>query len=163
MRYFSLIHTAQWNETSSHCIKWFFCCLTTLNWTSSIVSNGKVVVNENLERTYNRLTPWSRVLLEKLRVRSASQEIPRILWNPKVHYLVHKSSPPVPILSLMKLIHTFEPCFRTTLLILSQSMPRSSEWSLTSRLSNKNLVRISRLLPCALHAPPISSSSIWSF
>ena len=29
------------------------------------------------------LTPWNRVFLEKLTSSAASQEIPRILWNPK--------------------------------------------------------------------------------
>jgi hypothetical protein len=53
---------------------------------------------------------------------SASQEIPRFLWNPEVQYHVQKGLPMVPILSQMHPSITSHPVSLRPILILSSSL-----------------------------------------
>jgi hypothetical protein len=45
--------------------------------------------------------------------------VPSILWNPKVHYRVYKSSPPVPILSQTNPVHNTQFYLKRSILMVS--------------------------------------------
>ena len=90
---------------------------------------------------------------------SASQEIPCILWNLKVHYHIHKFPPPVPILNRIDSAHPPTSHFlKIHCNIILPSMPGSSKWSLSLRFPHQNPVRTSSL-PNMCYIPHPSHSS----
>jgi hypothetical protein len=68
----------------------------------------------------NSLTPWSRVVAWEGTRSSASQEIPRVLWNPKFHYRIPKSQLPVATVSQISPVHFLETDLKFILILSSR-------------------------------------------
>ena len=86
------------------------------------------------------LTPWCKVLLEKLTGFAASQEIPRISRNPKVHHLIHKRPPPFPILGQPNPVHIpTSHLLEVHPNIIHPSTLLSPHWFISLRFPTKNL------------------------
>jgi hypothetical protein len=92
--------------------------------------------------------PWETESL------SAVQEILHISWNPKFHYLVHKSLSQDPIQSKLKPVDNHTSYF---LFLSHLHLPVG-----LFLLGIGTKIFYEFFIPRVLHAPPISSSLVWS-
>ena len=127
-------------------------------WTHFYVCRFSITIKQDL-LTY--LLTYSMVQIPSWQANwfPASQEIPRISRNPKVHYRTHKRPPPVSILgqpnpanipiSHLPEIHSN---------IIHSSTPRSPQWSPSLRFPQQHPIHLP-LLTHTRHMPSPSHSS----
>jgi hypothetical protein len=105
--------------------------------------------------TYS-LTPRFRIIFEKLIATQLVKKYLALLWNPKVHHLVHENPSLDPILSQMNPVRPIDPYLpKAHLNVILPPTPRSSQWSLTFGPPNQNPVNTSPFHhACHMSSPP---------
>ena len=92
---------------------------------------------------------------------AVSQEIPRISWNPKVHYRTHKRPPPVSIVGQPNPVHI--PTSHLLEIhpnIIHPSTPRRPKWSLSLRFPHQDPIH-PPLLPHTILTYSMVQSPSW--
>ena len=93
---------------------------------------------------------------------SAGQEIPLVLWNPKVYHRVYKCLPPAPLLSQINPVHYHNPTSWISILILSSHLCLGLPSGLFPSVSPTKNLYGTLLSPIVLHVPQMSLFPSWS-
>ena len=117
------------------------------------ISSNSVTMNTYL------LTPWCRVLLEKLTALQLVKKFPAFHGTRKVHYRTHKCPPPVSILGQTNPVHIpishlleIRPNF------IHPSTPRSPQWALSLRFPHQDPIHPLLLTHTRYMSSPSQSS-----
>jgi hypothetical protein len=130
-----------------------------LNYYAGFIKEShKIIVRIEVTKVVSYLLTYSTVQSPSWAADwlAASQEIPRISRNPKVHHRTHKRPPPVPILGQPNPVHL--PTSHLLEIhpnIIHLSTPRSPQWSLSLRFPHQDPIHPPLPTDPSKYYPPI--------